>query len=101
VKSTNFHLTHISKNADLFGVLVLSVRSREFRGGITRDLMIGAVPPAAIHDWRYLTVSLVAGLITFCWFSGDGRLRNSVLVFDGAGLALFAVSGTQKALASA
>ena len=27
------------------------------------------------------------------------RLRSPVLVFDGAGLALFAVSGTQKALA--
>jgi uncharacterized membrane protein YeiH len=44
-------------------------------------------------------VSLLAGIITFCWFSGIDRLRNSVLVFDGAGLALFAVSGTQKALA--
>jgi hypothetical protein len=27
-------------------------------GGITRDLMIGAVPPAAINDWRYVVVSL-------------------------------------------
>src|SRR5262249_57958407 len=31
--------------------------------------------------------------------SGIDRLRSPVLVFDGAGLALFAVSGTQKALA--
>jgi hypothetical protein len=60
--------------------------------------MIGAVPPAAINDWRYAVVSLLAGIISFCWFSGIDRLRNSVLVFDAAGLALFAVSGTQKAL---
>src|ERR1700736_1862008 len=81
-----------------FGVLVLSVAAGT-AGGIARDLLIGAVPPAAISDWRYLAVSQLAGIITFYWFSGIGRLRRPVLVFDGAGLALFAVSGTQKALA--
>jgi uncharacterized membrane protein YeiH len=88
----------VRRRLDLFGVLVLSFVAGNF-GGITRDLLIGAIPPAAINDWRYLTISLLAGLITFYWFSGIDRLRNSVLMFDGAGLALFAVSGTQKALA--
>jgi uncharacterized membrane protein YeiH len=45
-----------------------------------------------------LGVSLLAGLITCYWFSAIDRLRSPVLLFDGAGLALFAVSGTQKAL---
>src|SRR5579864_6482486 len=82
---------------DLFGVLVLSFVAGNF-GGITRDLMIGAVPPAAISDWRYLGVSLLAGLISFYWLPVIERLQSPVLLFDGAGLALFAVSGTQKAL---
>ena len=68
-------------------------------GGITRDLLIGTVPPGAISDWRYLAVSVFAGMITFWWPTAIERLRNPVLVFDGAGLALFAVSGAQKALA--
>jgi uncharacterized membrane protein YeiH len=88
----------VKRRLDLFGVLVLSFVAGNF-GGITRDLMIGAVPPAAISDWRFLGVSLLAGLGTFYWFSVIDRLRSSVLLFDGAGLALFAVSGTQKALA--
>jgi uncharacterized membrane protein YeiH len=88
----------VKRRLDLFGVLVLSFVAGNF-GGITRDLMIGAVPPAAIGDWRYLAVSLLAGMLTFYWFSGIDRLHRSVLLFDGAGLALFAVSGTQKALA--
>jgi uncharacterized membrane protein YeiH len=88
----------VKRRLDLFGVLVLSFAAGN-AGGITRDLLIGAVPPAAISDWRYLAVSLLAGIITFYWFSGIDRLRSPVLVFDGAGLALFAVSGTQKALA--
>ena len=88
----------VKRRLDLFGVLVLSFAAGN-AGGIARDLLIGAVPPAAISDWRYLAVSLLAGIITFWWFSGIDRLRSPVLVFDGAGLALFAVSGTQKALA--
>ena len=83
---------------DLFGVLVLSFAAGN-AGGVTRDVLIGAVPPAAISDWRYLSVSLLAGLTTFFWYPILDRLHNPVLVFDGAGLALFAVSGTQKALA--
>jgi uncharacterized membrane protein YeiH len=88
----------VRRRLDLFGVLVLSFAAGNF-GGITRDLMIGAVPPAAISDWRYLAVSLVAGVVTFYWLPGIDRLRGSVLLFDAAGLALFAGSGTQKALA--
>ncbi len=82
---------------DLFGVLVLSFAAGN-AGGITRDVLIGAVPPAAISDWRYLRVSVLAGLASFFWYPILDRLRNPVLVFDGAGLTLFTVSGTQKAL---
>jgi uncharacterized membrane protein YeiH len=88
----------IKERLDLFGVLVLSFAAAT-SGGITRDLLIGAVPPQAISDWRYLGVSLLAGVVTFFWHPVSGRLRNHVLVFDGAGLALFAVVGAQKALA--
>ncbi|HET7306461.1 MAG TPA: trimeric intracellular cation channel family protein [Gammaproteobacteria bacterium] len=82
---------------DLFGVLVLSFAAGN-AGGITRDLLIGAVPPAAIADWKYLAVSVVAGLITFFWYPITDRLRKDVLLFDAVGLAFFAVSGTEKAL---
>jgi len=82
---------------DLFGVLVLSLAAA-IAGGVIRDVLIGAVPPAAISDWRYCGVSLLAGLLTFFWYPALERLRSPVLVFDGAGLALFAVAGTQKAL---
>jgi uncharacterized membrane protein YeiH len=87
----------IKQRLDLFGVLVLSFAAAS-AGGIMRDLLIGAVPPAAISDWRYLGVSLLAGLVIFFRFPHSERLRNFVLIFDAAGLALFAVAGTQKAL---
>ena len=88
----------VNRRLDLFGVLVLSFVAGNV-GGITRDLLIAAVPPEAISDWRYLGVSVLAGLMTFWWSPVIDRVRSPVLVFDGAGLALFAVSGAQKALA--
>src|ERR1044072_3629143 len=86
----------VKERLDLFGVLVLSFAAAS-ADGIMRDLLIGAVPPSAISDWRYLAVSLLAGLIVFFWYPISERLRNlsnHVLVFDAAGLALFAVVGT-------
>jgi uncharacterized membrane protein YeiH len=88
----------VKNRLDLFGVLVLSFAAGN-SGGITRDVMIGAVPPAAISDWRYVAVSILAGLITFYWYRIINRLSSPVLVFDAAGLALFAVAGAGKALA--
>src|SRR5213079_1613637 len=44
-------------------------------------------------------VSILAGMITFFWYRIIDRLSSPVLVFDAAGLALFAVAGAGKALA--
>ena len=63
-------------------------------GGITRDVLIGSVPPAAISDWRYLAVSLLAGVITFYSYSVVDRLRSPVLVFDAVGLRPIASMGS-------
>ena len=90
----------VRQRLDIFGVLVLSFAAAS-AGGIMRDLLIGSVPPVAIRDWRYLAASLLAGLLVFVWFPRSRRLsraRNLVLIFDAAGLGLFAVAGTQKAL---
>jgi uncharacterized membrane protein YeiH len=87
----------VRRRLDLFGVLVLSFVAAN-SGGIVRDLLIGAAPPAAIRDWRYLAVSLLAGVLIFFWYPAIKHLRSPVLVFDAAGLALFCVAGAQKAL---
>jgi uncharacterized membrane protein YeiH len=87
----------VRKQLDLFGVLVVAWLAG-VAGGLARDLLIGAVPPAAIVDWRYLAATAAAGVLGF--FASDliERLRTPVLLFDAAGLCLFAVTGTEKAL---
>src|SRR5690349_19862071 len=88
----------VKNKLDVFGVGVLAFVAGN-AGGVTRDLLIGAVPPAAIKDWRYVAVSLAAGAVTMVWYPNVTRLQPIVLLLDAAGLGLFAVAGTQKALA--
>ena len=88
----------VKHKLDAFGVAVLAFVAGN-AGGVARDLLIGAVPPAAIKDWRYVAVSLAAGGVTFLWYPNVKRLQPVMLLLDAAGLGLFAVAGTQKALA--
>lgn len=83
---------------DVFGVCVLAFVAGN-AGGVLRDVLIGAVPPAALSGWPYVTVSLLVAVVTFVWHPRLERLHTPVLIFDAAGLGLFSVSGTQKALA--
>jgi uncharacterized membrane protein YeiH len=91
-------LSGVKHKLDIFGVFVLSFAAGN-SGGIIRDVVIGAVPPLAINDWRYVAVSILAGLVTFFRYRDVDRLQTPVLLCDAAGLALFAVEGANKALA--
>ena len=92
-------LVAVRHRLDLFGVLVLSFAAAS-AGGITRDLLLGATPPASLVDWRYFAVSSIAGLLTFYRHAQVERMRNPVQLFDAVGLGLFAVLGANKALAA-
>jgi uncharacterized membrane protein YeiH len=85
-------------NLDLLGVMVLAF-STALGGGIIRDVLIGATPPNALRDWRYAALAFAGGAITFVCYSAVLRVPHVMLVeLDAAGLALFAVAGTEKAL---
>ena len=90
-------LVAVRKNLDVFAALVLAGVTG-LGGGFIRDVLIGAVPPAALEDWRYLLVPVVAGLVTFAFHPTLGRLERVVTVFDAFGLALFCVTGALKAV---
>src|SRR4051794_1397899 len=63
---------------DVFGVGVLAFVAGN-AGGMLRDVLIGAVPPAALRGWQHLTVSLLAGVIVFLWHPRLERLRIPIL----------------------
>lgn len=80
---------------DLLGVLVLAVATG-VGGGVVRDIILGATPPAAFHDELYLIVSLAGGLAIF--FAG-GRIVprwRIVMWADAVGLGVFTAIGCAK-----
>jgi uncharacterized membrane protein YeiH len=92
-------LAAIAGQLDLLGVLVVSFVTA-LGGGIIRDVLIGATPPIAIRDGRYPLVALAGGGLTFLFYAFVSSVPVPLIIrLDAAGLALFAVAGTQKALA--
>lgn len=91
-------LAGINAQLDIFGLLVLSFVTA-LGGGTIRDLLIGAIPPNSIRDWRYATTAFSGGIAVFCFHGLFERVPMQLMMtLDAAGLALFAVAGTEKAL---
>jgi uncharacterized membrane protein YeiH len=82
---------------DIVGVVTLAMVSG-LGGGIIRDILLGALPPATFSDWRYLAVAAAGGLAAFALSGQLARLATLITVLDAAGLGLFAVTGASKAL---
>ncbi|MEU6734893.1 trimeric intracellular cation channel family protein [Streptomyces physcomitrii] len=91
-------LLAVRKNFDVFGIAVLA-EVTALGGGIFRDLMIGAVPPAAFTDLGYFLTPLVVTVLVFFLHPEVERLQLGVNIFDAAGLGLFCVTGAVKAYA--
>ncbi|MFB7933626.1 MULTISPECIES: trimeric intracellular cation channel family protein [Streptomyces] len=89
-------LLAVRKNFDVFGMAVLA-EVTALGGGLFRDLVIGAVPPAAFTDLGYFLTPLLATLLVFFLHPHVERIQVAVNVFDAAGLGLFCVAGTTKA----
>ncbi|MFE0177093.1 trimeric intracellular cation channel family protein [Streptomyces sp. NPDC059002] len=89
-------LLAVRKNFDVFGIAVLA-EVTALGGGLFRDLVIGAVPPAAFTDLGYFITPLFAAALVFFLHPEVERTQLAVNVFDAAGLGLFCVTGTTKA----
>lgn len=102
-------MVSIHKEADLFGVVFLSVMTA-FCGGIVRDLCLGLTPPA-FFSWESapkVAVSIAVSLAVFCiaawkkrsYVENEIRMDRINNVFDALGLGIFAVLGTGVAISA-
>lgn len=119
-------LLAVHKRYDIVGMIVLA-EITAIGGGVLRDLILGAVPPAAFTDHVTFLIPLGAVAVIFIVYRfilhrpdqdpttlAQGyrtrlqtglmqryrtQIQLAVLVFDAAGLAVFCVAGTAKALA--
>lgn len=91
-------LAGIRAELDIFGLLVVSFATA-LGGGVIRDVLIGAIPPNSIRDWRYGATAFAGGGAVFFFHQLFQSVPLGLMItLDAAGLALFAVAGVGKAL---
>jgi uncharacterized membrane protein YeiH len=91
-------LAGIRAELDIFGLLVVSFATA-LGGGVIRDVLIGAIPPNSIRDWRYGATAFAGGGAVFFFHQFFQSVPSHLMIsLDAAGLALFAVAGVGKAL---
>jgi uncharacterized membrane protein YeiH len=91
-------LAGIDAGLDVFGLMVLSFVTA-LGGGTLRDLLIGAIPPNSVRDWRYGATAFAGGGVVFFFHPLFHLVPTHLMItLDAAGLALFAVAGAGKAL---
>lgn len=82
---------------DVGGVLVIALVSG-LGGGIIRDVLIGAGPPAALRNPDYLYTALAAAAVGFLFRQIVGRVNRYFVPIDAAALGLYTFVGMQKGL---
>ncbi|MEG2009672.1 MAG: trimeric intracellular cation channel family protein [Oscillospiraceae bacterium] len=97
----------IERRLDLFGVVFLGVITA-CGGGMIRDILIGAFPPAMFLNKEYVLIACLVSIIVFfiayfarrTYFSKVKRIDFVNNIFDAVGLGAFAVTGTRIGIAS-
>lgn len=84
---------------DLVGVLTLGMMTA-LGGGILRDILIEALPPATFSDPLYLGVAAAGALVAFFLSVQLDRYATLITIFDAIGLSVFCVTGASKAVAA-
>lgn len=92
---------------DIFGVIVIGCVTA-VGGGITRDVLIGATPPAVFSRGYIVAIAALASvavfIVAYVYRKKFDKTREKIEyinnVFDAVGLAAFSVAGTEIAFAN-
>jgi uncharacterized membrane protein YeiH len=82
---------------DIVGVLSLGVITA-IGGGLIRDVLLGATPPAAFQHWYYLAAGFGGAAVAWWITHPPGGLHRAIVVLDAVGLSVFCVTGAHKAV---
>ena len=83
---------------DWLGVAVLALVTA-VGGGVLRDVLLGAVPPATMRSARYVGIALAGAVAVIAIRSWVQLVPAWMMIgLDAIGLGLFAVAGAEKAL---
>ena len=81
---------------DILGIAVLAMATG-VGGGMIRDLLLGATPPAALTDTSYLLICLAGAAAVFFAAPKIARRWDYLMAADAVGLSVFTAIGALKA----
>jgi uncharacterized membrane protein YeiH len=87
------------KEMDLVGFAFLAIITG-IGGGTLRDVLLGSFPVFWVREPAYVVVCTAVAILAFPLVHTTQTLHRPVLWFDALGLALFAVTGAEKAIVS-
>ncbi|MBL6445231.1 trimeric intracellular cation channel family protein [Fulvivirga sp. 29W222] len=87
------------KKMDLFGAMVIGFVTA-VGGGTTRDVLLGSYPVSWVQDVNLPLTIALAVPFTFIFRKYIVNLKRTFFMFDTIGIALFTISGMQKALST-
>ena len=91
-------LCGVHHRLDLLGVVVFGC-TVGVGGGMLRDVIIGAVPVAALRDMSYLLICIASALTVFFIARYLSNLHKIIAVCDAVGLGVFTAIGAAKGYA--
>jgi uncharacterized membrane protein YeiH len=86
----------IKYELNILGVIVLAT-AVGVGGGMTRDMLLGSVPPAALTSTSYLIITCLSGVCVFLFARHIAPTWSAILYADAVGLAVFTFVGAEKA----
>lgn len=92
-------LAAIRKGFDVVGLFTIALATG-LGGGVLRDLLLGAAPPGALREPRFLISAGSAALLGWIFGARIDRFRPAFTLLDALGLGAYAAVGAQKALAA-
>ncbi len=90
-------LAAAGKRIDFFGVIVLGIVTA-LGGGTIRDVTLGIYPITWVANTIYLWVAIGSSIFAFIWSRYLHSPRRMLLILDGAGLSVFAITGLERAI---
>ena len=88
----------MEKKMDLFGILILATVTA-IGGGVIRDVVTDVGIPVFFSNYQYLLVIIIATYLVIL-FRGQIKWRNSFIILDALGLAVFTIAAGMKAIES-
>jgi uncharacterized membrane protein YeiH len=83
----------IEHKSDIVGIIILSTITG-VAGGVIRDITFGKLPPTAVVNPLYITITLSTAIVIFFLYPSLKRHSDLFLKFDAIGLGVFTIIGS-------